>query len=244
MMCNWFVGMENNKKPSNALTTPAPRGSLVSFVVNRIEEALINNELKPGDFLPPEAELSKNLNVGKTSVREALKMLQAMGVVKVNRGKASQIRKRPGKDSINPLIFKLIMEERDVQDIIDLRMMFEPAFTVMAMKRATDEEIEAIRKTVESFEETINLGAQKAEDDLAFHLTILKATHNPFVIRIGETILQLFKSSISISMNTIPEIALRDHKKILEAFLKKDENKLGEEVIASFEGWRQSLENS
>ena len=236
--------MDNHQKIANALKTPVPRGSLVTFVVKRIKEALLNEEIKPGDFLPPEAELAKNLNVGKSSVREALKMLQALGVVEVRRGQGTLICRKPGEESINPLIFQLLMEERSIQDLIDLRMIFEPGITVMAMKRATEAEIEAIRETVVRLENCIAEGVPVAEDDLAFHLAILKATHNPFVVRIGETILQLFKLSISTSMRTIPEIALRDHKRIFDAFVQKDEAKLSEAVVASFEGWKMSLERT
>jgi len=225
----------------NPLKTPLKKGSLVNLVVEQIKDALINKELKPGDFLPSEVDLAKNLGVGKSSVREALKMLQASGVVEVKRGHGTVICKHPGQDSVNLLIFQLIMEERNIQDIIDLRMVFEPAFTVMAMNRASDKEIQSIRKTVERFEESIKRGIQKADDDLAFHLAILRATHNPFVIRIGETIFQLFKSSINMSMRTIPEVALRDHKRIFKAFVDKDEDKLVEAVVASFEGWKMSL---
>ena len=234
--------MDNQQKIASALTIPVPRGSLVNFVVKRIKEALLNEEIHPGDFLPPEAELAKNLNVGKSSVREALKMLQALGVVEVRRGQGTLICRKPGEESINPLIFQLIMEERSIQDLIDLRMIFEPGITVMAMKRATEDEIEAIRASVVRLEKSIAEGVPKAEDDLDFHFAILKATHNPFVIRIGETILQLFKSSIGTSMRTIPEIALRDHKRILGAFLQKDEARLSAAVVASFEGWKMSLE--
>ncbi len=229
----------NHAGPS--LTTPVSRGSLVGTVVERIKEALINRELKPGDFLPPEAELAKNLAVGKSSVREAIKMLQALGVVEVRRGQGTLISKNPSEDAVNPLIFRLIMEERDMEDIIDLRMMFEPAFTIMAMKRASPEEIAEIERSVERLEDSIRRGVQRAEDDLALHYAILRATHNPLVIRIGETILQLFKSSISTSMRTIPEVALRDHRRIVKAFHKKDEAALLQAVVSSFEGWKRSL---
>jgi GntR family transcriptional repressor for pyruvate dehydrogenase complex len=236
--------MDDHQKPAPALTTPVPRGSLVTFVVKRIKEALLNGEINPGDFLPPEAELAKNLNVGKSSVREALKMLQALGVIEVRRGQGTAICKEPGEEAINPLIFQLLMEQRRIQDLIDLRMIFEPGITVLAMKRATEAEIEAIRETVERLQKSIEEGDPVAEDDLAFHFAVLNATHNPFVVRIGKTILQLFKSSINTSMRTIPEIALRDHKRILEAFVRKDEDQLVEAVVASFEGWKKSLEKT
>jgi GntR family transcriptional repressor for pyruvate dehydrogenase complex len=241
---NEYSEMDDNQKTALALTTPVPRGSLVTFVVQRIKEALLNGEINPGDFLPPEAELAKNLNVGKSSVREALKMLQALGVIEVRRGQGTAICKEPGEEAINPLIFQLLMEQRRIQDLIDLRMIFEPGITVLAMKRATEAEIEAIRETVERLQNSIEEGVPMAEDDLAFHFAILNATHNPFVVRIGKTILQLFKSSINTSMRTIPEIALRDHKRILEAFVRKDEDQLVEAVVASFEGWKKSLEKT
>ncbi|MEJ2169861.1 MAG: FadR/GntR family transcriptional regulator, partial [Desulfobacterales bacterium] len=200
--------------------------------------------MHPGDFLPPEAELAKNLNVGKSSVREALKMLQALGVVEVRRGQGTAICKEPGEESINPLVFQLLMEKRRIQDLIDLRMIFEPGITVLAMKRATAAEIETIRETVVRLQKSIEAGVPVAEDDLAFHFAILEATHNPFVVRIGKTILQLFKSSISTSMRTIPQIALRDHQRIFEAFARHDEGELVEAVVASFEGWKKSLEKT
>jgi len=64
---------------------------------------------------------------------------------------------------------------------------------------------------------------------------------NPLVIKIGETIFQLFKTSISTSMKNIPEVALRDHKRIFEAFCERNEEKLREATLLSFEGWKKSL---
>jgi GntR family transcriptional repressor for pyruvate dehydrogenase complex len=136
------------------------------------------------------------------------------------------------------------MEKRRIQDLIDLRMIFEPGITVLAMKRATEAEVETIRQTVDRLQKSIEEGSPVAEDDLAFHFAILDATHNSFVNRIGRTILQLFKTSINTSMRTIPEIALRDHQRIFEAFVQKDEDRLVEAVLLSFEGWRKSLETT
>ena len=61
--------------------TPVPKQSLSKMVVEKIKEGLISGELKPGDFLPSEAELSERFGVGKSSIREAVKMLEALGVV-------------------------------------------------------------------------------------------------------------------------------------------------------------------
>lgn len=228
-------------KQINSLAVPVERGSVVSLVMERIKEALITKELKPGDYLPSETELTKNLGVSKSSVREAVKMLQAMGVVEVRRGQGTTIRKHLRSDYISPMIFQLILESGYPQDLVELRIMFEPAFTIMAMERATNEDMERIKKTFERFESSIQAGTQAAEEDISFHIEILHTTKNPLVILIGETIFQLFKPSISISMKSIPEIALKDHKRILEAFCKKDEVLLRKAVLKSYEGWKRSL---
>lgn len=225
----------------NSLATPLKTDSVVKSVLLRIEEALANKELKPGDFLPSEAELVKNLGVGKSSIREAVKMLEAMGVVEIRRGEGTRICSSAPVDSINPLVFSLLAEQGTSQDIADLRAMFEPAYTLMAMNRATDQDRVKIRNAVEAFEIRLKEGKLSAEDDLAFHKAILDSTHNPFVIRIGNTILQLFKASIQKSMRTIPQTALDDHKRICEAFCHKDETKLKEAIFKSFEGWKQNL---
>lgn len=226
---------------TGALSTPLGKDSVVLLVIERIKEALVHKELRPGDFLPSEEALARNLGVGKSSVREAIKMLQAMGVVEVRRGQGTLIRESLGDDIINPLIFQLIMEGGRIDDVVDIRMMFEPAYTIMAMHRATPEDTAEIVASVERFEAVIARGEQRAEDDIAFHRAILQATHNPFVIRIGETILQLFAASISRSMQDIPRVALDDHKQILAAFLARDESALRAAILKSFEGWESSL---
>ena len=230
------------EKQIHALASPRQQDSVVVFVIERIKEALINKELQAGDYLPSEAELTQSLGVSKTSVREAIKMLQAMGIVEVRRGQRTLIREHPGEDSINPMLFQLLVEKGTTKDIVDFRMMFEPAYALMAMERATEEDIENIRKTLERFEITIEKGLPTAEDDLAFHRAILESTHNPFVIRTGTTILQLFKASIGRSVQDHPQVALEDHKRIFTAFCAKDEHQLREAIIKSFERWKAFLE--
>lgn len=219
---------------------PIRTGSIVRKVLMQIEEALLNKELKPGDCLPSESELVRNLGVGKSSIREAVKMLEALGVVEVRQGGGTFIRKSPSAENINPLVFALLLEQSDSSDIIELRAMFEPAYTLLAMNNATQEDREKIGETIKRFEERIKKGEQDEEDDLAFHRAILESTHNPFVIRIGSTILELFRASIRNSVSRIPETALADHKRIFECFCGGNGDKLQKAIHKSFEGWMQN----
>ncbi len=234
--------MARTTKASGVLSRPLEKGSVVRLVLERIREAMLNRELRRGDYMPSETELTRSLGVGKTSVREAIKMLEAMGIVEVRQGHGTIIREQPGDESLGPLVFQLILEQATNRDLLELRRMFEPAYTLVAMRKATDEDIARLRAQVQGFEERIKGGTQTSDDDLAFHRIVLECTRNPFIIQIGTTIHQLFKSSIERSMRTIADVALQDHSAILEAFASRDARALEAAVLRSFEGWRRSLD--
>ncbi len=233
--------VRNARDVFGSLNAPVGQSSVVSQVIERIKDALIRKDLKPGDYLPSEADLSRNLGVSKSTIREAVKMLQALGVVEVRRGQGTLVRKHPKADYISPLVFHLIMESGYPDDLVELRLMFEPAFSVMAMQRATPQDLERIRQAMERLESSVQAASHIADEDIAFHLAILHATKNPLVIRIGETLFQLFKPSISVSMKNIPERAIQDHRRIFEAFCSGDAVLLREAVLNSYEGWKESL---
>lgn len=226
---------------SSSLSAPVNRGSVVVLVMERIKQALIREELKPGDFLPSEAELTRNLGVGKSSVREAVKMLQAMGIVEVRRGQGTVIRNQPGENSLNTLVYQLILARGVTQDVLDFRLMFEPAYTIMAMHRATDQDYGVIQETIDRLQAALQDSVQSAKHDLAFHRAILYATRNPMAIRIGETMLEMFEASIETSMRTLPDVALKDHKQIFKAFRAKDEAAVRAAIAESATSWERCL---
>ena len=225
----------------SSLEKPVIQKSVVSRVINRIKDALITKELLPGDYLPTEAELMKNLGVSKTSIREAIKMLQALGVVDVRRGHGTRIRESPADSLIDPLIFQLILENKDSKDLIELRMMFEPAFTLMAMRKANQDDIAKIKTALEQFESKELTDISTVESDIAFHLAILESTHNPLVIRIGETIYRLFNAAIEKALRTDYEVAQKYHRRIFSAFCEKDQQQLLTALDESFSQWGHTI---
>lgn len=226
----------------STLASPIKKRSVVHVVIDKLKEAMILKELKPGDYLPSESELTRQLGVGKTSVREALKQLEAMGIVEIRQGHGTFIPQKPAADAINPLIFQMILEQATNEDLLELRMMFEPAYALIAMDKARPDQIRALEESVDQFERKIRAGIHTAEDDLAFHERMLECTGNPYIVRIGTTIHQLFKTSVSRSMRAIPDTALRDHKAILAAFLSRNPTKLVEAIRKSHQGWAYSLQ--
>ena len=221
--------------------TPIKTTNISKLVMESIKQALLRRSLQPGDRLPTETELCESLGVGKSSVREAIKMLEVLGVVETRQGEGTYIAKKIAETSVNPLVYQLLIDDGSVSDILELRRMFEPSYTLLALEKATDEDISRIQEVHSRFCSEVESGTQTAESDMAFHHAILDATHNPFIIRIGRTIMQLFQVSIGESMKEIPQRAVADHEKILQAFLAHDPKMLQQAVLESFDGWVSML---
>jgi GntR family transcriptional repressor for pyruvate dehydrogenase complex len=217
------------------------RSSVALQLLERIKSALIRGDLKPGDYLPSETELTQSLGIGKSSVREAIKMLQAIGIVEVKRGQGTVIRREPGAPLVDPMAFGMILARGMTRDVLEFRLMFEPAYTLQAMERATPEDHQRIQASIDAMEEAIRTGEQTSRHDIAFHRAILHSTHNPMTIRVGETLLQLIEAALETSMRSLPETALKDHKAIYKAFKAGDSAGIHAAIAVSSESWETNL---
>ncbi len=213
------------------------RPSVAQEVVERIKRSLIRGDLRPGDFLPSENALTRSLGVGKSSVREAIKMLQGIGVVETRRGQGVVIRDKPGNSLVDPLAFGMILAGGVTRDVLEFRRMFEPAYTLQAMAKATEADDHRIGSTIEAMERAIAEGDQTAQHDAAFHRSILQASRNAMTIRVGETLIELVEAALATSMKTLPERALRDHKAIFTAFRNRDGAGVVEAIEISSQSW-------
>lgn len=224
---------------NESLGTPINNYGLTDQVIDRITTALIHKELKPGDKLPTENELVALLKVGRSSVREAIKVLQAMGVVEVRRGDGTYVSSQVSGIAVNPMLYQLLLERGTMEDLLELRVMFEPAYTLLAARKATEEDFKSIKEAQQHCEKLALQNKHTGDDDIAFHTAILHATHNPYVIRIGEVILKVFMESINRSSTQSPSSVIEDHRKIYDALLSRNETALNAAVLHSFQGWIQ-----
>lgn len=227
------------KKNVDFLGQPIKNGSISKLVFERLKESLINKELKPGEYLPSEAVIAGSLKVSKSSVREAVKMLEALGVVEIKRGLGTVVRKKLSNNCFDPLIFQLLLLQGKNEDLIELRAMFERGFTYMALEKATKSDLLKIKKTIDKFEENFKRGVHKPEDDIAFHYAILYSTNNPYIIRIGENLIQLFWFSIKTAFRVAPETAISSHKRIYKAIKEKNREDLSDALSTSLGEWEE-----
>ena len=227
--------------------TAVPRESLSKIVVRKIKDGLVSGAIKPGDFLPSETELSERFGVGKSSIREAIKMLEAFGVVEICKGNGSRIRTNVDTAVMNPLIFQMILQskEESKEKLVEFRRMIEVSVSLLAIENATEEDIENLKKIHEKTKSDFKKGRATVENDMEFHYAIYESTHNPFIVSIGKSIMELFQPSLVISNRDYSKIVTENHDRILQALIDRDKESIEAAVIESLSKWKEySLDDS
>jgi DNA-binding FadR family transcriptional regulator len=159
---------------------------LVSDVIGAVTAHIRGNELMPGDRLPSEATLSKELNVSRTVVREALRSLAAMRIVELNAGKRATVAQLDHGPLSLLIEHGVHTEQINVQQIYDVRRTIEARIVALAALRRTDAEAAEIMRLAEAMRAAEDDPPTIRENDLAFHAAIARASKNPvFALIIG-----------------------------------------------------------
>lgn len=210
-------------EPFSKLSTANKRSA---EIVAQIKAHLLNGTLKPGDKLPTEEELVEQFGVSRTPIREAIKTLEAIGIVQIKRGEGMFITKQPTSDSLNPLIFSLLLLNESLDKLIEFRQHFEVLMMNVIKSDWSEEKIAKIRQVYESQKETLasDISIEDlVEIDLTFHYAILDTTENEYIIEIGKTIYELYKPKMLQAKHTCNfEKTLKAHKYHLELLSSKE----------------------
>ena len=152
-------------------------------VAERIRQMILGTNLEPGDKLPNELQLSTDLNISRSTVREAIKILVSTNVLEVRRGTGTFVSENPGiaKD---PLGITIMEEEDLLPHILEMRLIVEPQMAEIAAIRGTDEEIAKIREAYEHVKNAVMKGENHTPADIEFHNQIARSTHNPILQRV------------------------------------------------------------
>ena len=204
---------------------PIERVPVVIQVVNNIQELIDNTELKPGDKVPTEKELIEMFGVGRSTVREALRMLQAKGVVEFKQGKGAFVAEKTEDPQISAKNWFKELGAK-VADFMEMRLAVEPISTRLAIQRATAEEVAKIAEAHNMYIQSIPAGdpLKLASYDEAFHLEIARATHNELFYNIQIAIKECFFETRVKSFSIKERIngAVIPHQRVLDAFYTKD----------------------
>lgn len=178
----------------------------------------IEKRFSPGDKLPNEMELSEKLNISRTTLREAIRILVTNGILEIKRGRGTFVKK--GIDVSNTMqSFNDLSNARiNAKDLYEIRLIFEPEAAYYATIRASDAELKRILDYGKQIEEKINLGQDRTDVEQKFHKAIAKATHNEFMDKLMPVIFQGIDKGVILSQKNerVAKDTINDHKMIME----------------------------
>lgn len=209
--------------------------NLSERIAEDIRNKILDRTYPPSTRLPNEYELAEKYDVCRYTIREAIKKLVAIGLVKVERGKGTFVNETGISSYFEPMIEKLVLIEQDAKEIFEARIAIEVKTAALAAQNATKDEIAGMRKLYDRMNEML-----AAEDfaevnrlDLSLHETIASAGKNHILIEI----LKILYDMITYALEQIPIsqekfiYSMQGHERILQAIEAKDAEKASREMF-------------
>ncbi|MFZ5753068.1 MAG: FadR/GntR family transcriptional regulator [Bacillota bacterium] len=210
---------------------PIPKDpvSIHEKIVKEIQSSILRGKLKPGDKLPSERTLAEHLGVSRTSLREALKILAASGVVTIKQGQGIFVAEQPQPDIYKVLSNRVFTEDYSLEDLYDLRKVLETQAVVWAVRRASEQQLQQLKQIIAETRQKIsenpnNSIAILTEHDTNFHNALAEASGNKVLVRVMQNLLDLIEETRTRAF-LIPgrgKKSLDDHQKIVDAISSRD----------------------
>src|SRR5699024_11226565 len=152
-----------------------------------------------GDKLPNEIELSEELSISRTTLREAIRILVTNGILEIKRGRGTFVKKDFNVSHTMQSLKNLSNARINAKDLYEMRLIFEPEAAYYATIRATDAELQRILEYGQQIEQKIKLGKDRTDVEQKFHKSISKATHNEFMDKLMPVIFQAIDKGVMLS---------------------------------------------
>lgn len=195
-----------------------------SIVIEYITKQIIQKQLRSGDRVPTEIELCGTLNVSRSTVREAMKILVAMGIVEIRHGFGTFVSSSRTMFSVAPIFYKMILNDTSQQELLAFRSEIEQSVIKLCSKNATSDDIAEMAESLRDLEEFVKAGGAKDADtllhkDVEFHRILARSTKNKIMEEIYilclDLLMPLIKGQDGFS-------AVRGHALLLEAVKSGD----------------------
>ncbi|MCF7944538.1 MAG: FadR family transcriptional regulator [Spirochaetia bacterium] len=222
----------------NLFAIEEPRISAVDTVIEKIKGLLIEKQLCPGDMIPSESVLAEQLKVSRGSIREAMKILSAFGVIDIRRGAGTYISNASNKKIFDPLLFRILVSNGDYDELIEVREMMEKEVVRLIIKNATEKDLQKLSECMIEFDkaEETNSKDRKTADqiDLKYHRLMGKMTHNNIVDNMYSFVVDLFAPTIN------SDLGYQEHRVMHEAIMEKDYEKAMKAVEDHSKAWQRN----
>lgn len=183
---------------------------------------IVEKGLEPGSRLPNELQLSQALNVGRSTIREAIRILVSRNVVQIMRGRGTVVTNKPGLAD-DPLGFQFVRDKGQlVVDLLEIRLIVEPRIAGLAAMRATDEDIVRMKTLAAEFEQQMATGRHDAAKDVELHACIAQCSHNEVITSLIPIINQSIYSFSELADGRTFQESVDTHRAIVQAIEAHD----------------------
>ena len=196
---------------------------LAQVVAKQIRDSIIDTGMAAGEKLPTESTLMERHAVSRSTIREAMKILQAENIVEIRHGRGSFVAANTGL-SKDPLGLSFADSTKLLPDLMEVRLLMEPSIAEIAAVRRTVSDLQEMEKHLREMIETGRRGEDYHTCDFRFHISVAKATHNDVLDRIFPLILEGIETGYAqtVHIEGSFERAIDYHQRILEAIREQN----------------------
>lgn len=187
-------------------------------------ERLILKELNPGDKLPAERELAEMLGVSRSSIRDAIRRLELMGLVQPRQGAGTVVQEISAEALVTPLSSVIANKRQLVSELLDFRTMLEPPLAARAAKHASASQIAEMEAILRRQDKKVRQGEAAIEEDTEFHYSIAMASGNSVVLKVLDVVMDMLRETRarSLQIGGRPQKSFAGHRRILAAIKRGD----------------------
>ena len=210
--------------PAKAEFEAVRKSKVYEKVAEQIQRLIRDGLLKPGDMLPPERELAETFQVSRSSLRDAIRVLELMGMVEARQGEGTVVREPSGEAVATPLTAVLLQQREFVGELLELRGMIEPPLAARAATHADADDLAQLEDILRRQKEKVDRGDLAIEEDSEFHYSIARASNNKVVLQVVDVFMDLLRESRKQSLQVEGRLqkSLVSHQQILKAIARHD----------------------
>lgn len=224
---NQGVAWAEDSEDDDRLFAPVNTGRLSEEIVEQIKLAIRTGQLEPGDRLPPERELAARFGVSRVSVRDALRILEAGGLIEIRVGaRGGAYMTAPGSAMVGEGIAHMLMlSSISAGEVAEARIVFELAVVPLVCERATDDDLAVLTEICEESAAAVANGDYRVELSARFHIAFARATHNNAIGLLIESFREPLLMSLERAREAVPNMGrtgVKEHRALVEAVRRRD----------------------
>jgi GntR family transcriptional regulator, transcriptional repressor for pyruvate dehydrogenase complex len=211
--------------------------TLTDRVTRKLIEYLVSLGSRPNQRLPSERQMANALGVGRSVIRDAVKTLSLLGLLESRQGAGTYLRSPEALDLTKVIEWGLLLGQKQVDDLIELRRSLEVISARLAAQRRTVEQVEALRDDLQAMERSQSDSSSFVSSDVAFHVTLARASGNALLASQLESIQSLLSEWIkrAIRQHGQTEETCVEHRRILDAVVDSDPDAAAAAMAAHME---------